>query len=119
MPQIRTMHTAAILEEASAFLSRCENGTQPPLASPAASPSPSAASQPAEAPSSSPEAREAAQRDLLRRWVGPGARRRPAVVFVGDLNSDLNDGIPGAAGSSDASRPHSCSSPVGGKLARW
>ncbi|GIL47193.1 hypothetical protein Vafri_4070 [Volvox africanus] len=55
-PHIRTMHTAAILEEAAAFLERC--AADPALAS------------------------------KLR-------GRRPTVLFVGDLNSDLNDGIPG------------------------
>ncbi|GLI58784.1 hypothetical protein VaNZ11_000540 [Volvox africanus] len=55
-PHIRTMHTAAILEEAAAFIERC--AADPALAS------------------------------KLR-------GRRPTVLFVGDLNSDLNDGIPG------------------------
>ncbi|EFJ50866.1 hypothetical protein VOLCADRAFT_88222 [Volvox carteri f. nagariensis] len=55
-PHIRTMHTAAILEEVAAFLERC--AADPELAG----------------------------------ALGP---RRPTVLFVGDLNSDLNDGIPG------------------------
>ncbi|GIL98257.1 hypothetical protein Vretimale_3659 [Volvox reticuliferus] len=55
-PHIRTMHTAAILEEAAAFLDRC-----------------------------------AADPALVSALRG----RRPTVLFVGDLNSDLNDGIPG------------------------
>ncbi|KXZ48132.1 hypothetical protein GPECTOR_30g228 [Gonium pectorale] len=60
-PHIRTMHTAAILEEAAAFLERCAASADPRVAAAA----------------------------------GAGGRRRPTVLFVGDLNSDLNDGIPG------------------------
>ncbi len=56
-PHIRTMHTAAILEEAAAFL------------------------------------QQAAEDPRVGAALGGS---RPTVLFCGDLNSDLNDGIPGA-----------------------
>jgi 2',5'-phosphodiesterase len=55
-PHIRSMHTAAILEELQDLLQRC--------------------------------AVDAGAAALLK-------GRRPAVMFCGDLNSDLNDGVPG------------------------
>ncbi|KAG2484240.1 hypothetical protein HYH03_016975 [Edaphochlamys debaryana] len=63
-PHIRNVHTAAILEEAAAFLERCAASADPAVAGPLAA-------------------------------AGPGPLGRPCVLFVGDLNSDLNDGIPG------------------------
>ena len=54
-PHIRTMHTAAILEEAADTMARLGGGAAGALA------------------------------------AGPP----PALIFCGDLNSDLNDGVPG------------------------
>ncbi|KAG1677548.1 hypothetical protein FOA52_014446 [Chlamydomonas sp. UWO 241] len=64
-PHIRTMHVAAILAEAL----DCLAGATPPAGSDG---------QPATAAG-----------------AGEAAGKVPALLFVGDLNSDLNDGIPG------------------------
>ncbi|PNH06494.1 2',5'-phosphodiesterase 12 [Tetrabaena socialis] len=82
-PHIRTMHTAAILEEAAAFIQRCCGTAQAQQGADGG-----------EAPQPHP-----ALAAVLR---GGG---RPTVVFAGDLNSDLNDGVPAAA-------PHVSPSPA-------
>ena len=75
-PHIRTMHVWAILQEAQEFIDAWvadQSGSQ-------------GATTPTSTPSSSAVGVEGATPH----------RQRPAFVFCGDFNSDLNDGIPGA-----------------------
>jgi 2',5'-phosphodiesterase len=70
-PHIRTLHTAAILEEAAAALAALQQQQQLDAV---------------------PEGFTKADKTLLQQL---GSMPPPTVVFCGDLNSDLNDGVPG------------------------
>lgn len=84
-PHIRTMHTAAILSEAGAFLEQCR---------------------------SSP--------DVAQAMAAAGGGRPPALLFCGDLNSDLNDGIPGVVELLRSGRlPHDYWDWVQGAAFKW
>jgi 2',5'-phosphodiesterase len=78
-PHIRTMHTAAILEEAASALRDWEQGV-------------AGRGQAVEEKEGEEEASAAAATALASEL----ARRPPAAfLYGGDLNSDLNDGVPG------------------------
>ncbi|KAJ9532675.1 hypothetical protein QJQ45_010759 [Haematococcus lacustris] len=93
-PHIRSMHTAAILEEAAQLLAQ--------LASPAA-PSPTASTPPGDTTQTRHGSQGQAPGPELDLGPVPGSEpcpaqllsQRPALLFCGDLNSDLNDGVPG------------------------
>lgn len=69
-PHIRAMHTAAILEEAHAVVGAwCSGGNGCGGAG--------------------------GQAQAQGQGQAQGQRQRPALLFCGDLNSDLNDGVPG------------------------
>lgn len=90
-PHIRTMHTAAILDEANAFIEAALRGSgdRVSVASTSSSASASGSVNGGDDAAAAGGAMAAAAAAL--------AGRRPALVFCGDLNSDLNDGrLPGA-----------------------
>lgn len=86
-PHIRVMHTAAILEEVSALLAQLQGGVMPAGTHIATGNISTSSVSPAPAPAPTPE--QAAS--LVSRLGG----KKPTVLFCGDLNSDLNDGVPG------------------------
>ncbi|KAJ9533130.1 hypothetical protein QJQ45_018236, partial [Haematococcus lacustris] len=93
-PHIRSMHTAAILEEAAQLLAQ--------LASPA-TPSPTASTPSGDTTQTRHGSQGHAPGPELDLGPVPGPEpcpaqllsQRPALLFCGDLNSDLNDGVPG------------------------
>ncbi len=85
---VRNTHTAAVMSEVEAFINEtinsaasCDDSQQPTAATAAATAAPTGhrADEPASAASE------------------PGSSQQPAMLFCGDLNSDLNDGPPGKA----------------------
>ncbi|KAL6757708.1 Endonuclease/exonuclease/phosphatase [Haematococcus lacustris] len=93
-PHIRSMHTAAILEEAAQLLAE--------LASPVA-PSPQSSTPSGDTTQTRHGSQGQAPGPELDLGPVPGPEpcpaqllsQRPALLFCGDLNSDLNDGVPG------------------------
>jgi 2',5'-phosphodiesterase len=93
-PHIRTIHTSAILEEAVAFMSSDE------MCGPGISGSVNPdRKMDTDVLSEVPQPGSALQLASLRRGQGQslqqGQSLKPALLFCGDLNSDLNDGVPG------------------------
>jgi 2',5'-phosphodiesterase len=74
-PHIRTLHTAAILEEAAAALAALQQQQQQQQQLDAV-----------------PEGFTKVDKILLQQL---GSMPPPTILFCGDLNSDLNDGVPG------------------------
>jgi hypothetical protein len=76
-PHIRTMHTAAILEEASELLTSLQRYSEQ--------------AEGVQGPGHSEDGEE----QQLRQAASALAGVTPTLLFCGDLNSDLNDGVPG------------------------
>jgi 2',5'-phosphodiesterase len=127
-PHIRTIHTAAILEEAAAAVECWQQGqalqVHPPSAEQqqeAATAAAGAAATAADAtaaapPTQQPQQQQGKQQQQGVSWVSPHAQELlaaaagpPCLLFCGDLNSDLNDGVPGVVamlGSGQLSADH-------------
>ena len=83
---VRNIHTAAVMSEVEAFINETVNGA----ASCSDSQQPTAATAATTAATASHRADEPASAASE-----PGSSQQPAMLFCGDLNSDLNDGPPG------------------------
>jgi 2',5'-phosphodiesterase len=83
---VRNIHTAAVMSEVQAFINETLNGA----ASCSDSQQPTAATAAITAATTSHRADEPASAASA-----PGSSQQPAMLFCGDLNSDLNDGPPG------------------------
>ncbi len=83
---VRNIHTAAVMSEVEAFINETLNGA----ASRSDSQQPTAATAAVTAAPTSHHADEPSSAASE-----PGSSQRPAMLFCGDLNSDLNDGPPG------------------------
>ena len=83
---VRNIHTAAVMSEVQAFINETLNGA----ASCSDSQQPTAATAAITAATASHRADEPASAASE-----PGSSQQPAMLFCGDLNSDLNDGPPG------------------------
>jgi 2',5'-phosphodiesterase len=84
-PHIRSLHTAAILEEAAAALTEWQQQAQQQQ-------DPAAAVEPNASGSSSSSSSSAVEPGLLQALA---QLPPPTLLFCGDLNSDLNSGVPG------------------------
>ncbi|DBA96565.1 TPA: hypothetical protein ACH3X1_015434 [Trebouxia sp. C0004] len=93
---IRNIHTAAVMSEVEAFIDETLNGA----ASCNDSQQPTAATAAVTAATPSHRADEPSSAASE-----PGSSLRPAMLFCGDLNSDLNDGPPGTQGTISSHRP--------------
>lgn len=83
---VRNIHTAAVMSEVQAFINETLNGA----ASCSDSQQPTATTAAITAATTSHRADEPASAASA-----PGSSQQPAMLFCGDLNSDLNDGPPG------------------------
>jgi 2',5'-phosphodiesterase len=110
-PHIRTIHTAAILEEAAAAVECWRQGQALQVHPPSAeqqrdAPAVAAGASPHQPQQqdtvSGPPTQQQQQQQQGVSWVSPHAQELlaaaagpPCLLFCGDLNSDLNDGVPG------------------------
>lgn len=100
---VRNMHTAAIMSEVQAFMQ--EQSSQVVSCDSHGSTAVPSADQPAQSGISG--AAESSS-DCRNAFVSgqAGSEQQPALVFSGDLNSDLNDGTPGTPCQATAGRRH-------------